>query len=350
MDRHDHQPPRRRTREQRELWRLIIAAMRDTDRILTSVADDIVAIIRRYGVIDATTRPAIMREIDRVLDAAFGLTQRAALTSLLYRTILTHTDRAAAAPFAAAIRDIRDGLTRRDPRLWERVRLRLLQGGKGPDDVLARVYGVLDGPGAQRQRILRAGKLDPQRRWVPRERWNTRTGYRLSDRGWYGGRQIRRDIDDRLRQGMLRGEDPLRVARDLEQYLRPEAAPTQYTQDGRIVRRNMTAAPRSGWGSTWARRLVRTEVSRLHGAATIEAAKAMPVETNIRWNVSNRHSHIDNCTENAMLDPFDLGAGVYPPDEVPDFPGHPSCVCTLSPVVGSREDVLDAIVAQYGGL
>lgn len=342
--------PRRRSPEQMQLWRLTIAAIRDIDALFARVAADIRRIVEAATSITAATRSGIMREIDRVLNRAFGLTQRAALTSELFRIMLIHTDKAAAAPFASMFERVEAAVMRRSPSLWGRIRLRLLQGGLGPDDRFARVYGALNGPVAQRQRILRSGLLDPQRRWVPKERWNTSTGYRLSDRGWKQGRRVRKNIDTIIREGMVNGDDPLRTARKLEQYLTPEAAPLIYTEDGRIIRRNMTAAPRSGHGSTWARRLMRTEVARMHGAATIEMAKVTPGVTGVQWLLSNAHADPDECTDNAERDAYGLGPGVYPPDSVPRFPNHPNDVCCLAPAVKSREAMVDDLVAKYAGV
>src|SRR5699024_11072391 len=145
-----------------------------------------------------------------------------------FRVILRNTDRAAAAPYTRMFQRMERVATQSSPSLWGRVRLRLLSGGRGPNDRIATVYAALNGPVAQQQRVLRTGLLDPARRWVPKERWNTATGYRLSDRGWKQGRLIRSNIDDILRQGMLEGDDPLLVARKLERYLNPEAAPLIY--------------------------------------------------------------------------------------------------------------------------
>lgn len=335
---------------QRELWQLTIDAIRDVDRVFAGVADEVYVIVAGFPVINATTRPIIMRRIDAVLNRAFGSTQRAAVTSDLFRVILRNTDRAAAAPYVRMFQRMERVATQSSPSLWGRVRLRLLSGGRGPNDRIATVYAALNGPVAQQQRVLRTGLLDPQRRWVPKERWNTATGYRLSDRGWKQGRLIRSNIDDILRQGVREGDDPLLVARKLERYLNPEAAPLIYRQDGRIIMRDITKAPRSGHGSTWARRLARTEMSRIHGAATIQAVKDVPFTAGIQWMLSNRHTHPDACTDNARRDAHGMGPGIYPVDKVPRFPNHPNDLCVLSPWLPPRDVILDELVKTYGGL
>lgn len=328
---------------QRELWRLVVDAVAAVDDVFRTVARDVRRILDLTPTLTKATRPGILRQIDRVLDRAFGLTRRAALISDLFRTILIHTDRAAAAPFQSLFRALERAVMERSPALWPRIRLRLLTGGRGEADKLARVFAAVNGPTAQTQRVLRAASLDPNRRWV------RPGGYRLSDRVWKQGRAVRRNIDDILRDGIRRGDGPLTVAERLEQYLNPDAAPTKYLRDGRLVTRNVSRTP-WGYGSSYARTLARTELMRVNGMATVEAAKMTPGVRGVQWRLSNAHSDQDECDDNARRDRYGLGAGVYPANNVPRYPNHSNELCVLTIAMKPRNEVVDDLVAMYGGL
>jgi hypothetical protein len=159
---------------------------------------------------------------------------------------------------------------------------------------------------------------------------------------------VRREIDRVLRDGMRKGESAVDLAAKLERYLNPDKAPLSFRRNGQIVRRNVTKAPYGKAGSSFARSLARTEITRAHGVAVIESAKVTPGVLGVRWRLSAGHSEIDQCDDNATQDRYGLGPGVYPPRDVPRYPNHPSDICALVPVVASREEVLDAIVQRYG--
>lgn len=183
--------------------------------------------------------------------------------------------------------------------------------------------------------------------------WRDSRGYVLSDRIWRARRAVRDQIDQILRQALANGTDALEVAKVLEQYLNPDHAPIRDVF-GRLIRNQkksiVTRAPgRGGMGSFPARRLARTEITRAHGIATIEAAKRTPFATGVKWNLSGRHPKSDPCDENARRDEYKLGAGVYPPEKVPQYPNHPMCLCTLSTVTENDVDaVVDRLREQYG--
>jgi hypothetical protein len=110
-----------------------------------------------------------------------------------------------------------------------------------------------------------------------------------------------------------------------------------------------TMQPRGGHGSNPARRLARTEIVRVHGMATIEATRITPGAKGVQWRLSNRHPKLDICTEHAEYGGSDgLPTGVYTVDELPEYPAHPNEICTLVPVMESREKVIDMLVEEYG--
>ena len=184
-------------------------------------------------------------------------------------------------------------------------------------------------------RQAKADALDDTRSWVdPR-------GFTLSDRIWSARASDRAAIEGILREGIAAGEDPLLVARRLEVYLTPEGRRLETTTPP--VRRGTPEEYRSGKGSYAARRLARTEITRAHGQATIQAAERNPFVTGVRWNLSPSHPKVDICDEHASRD-TGLGRGVYRVRDVPRYPAHPHCLCNLAPVVA--EDAIHTIVAQ----
>ena len=194
---------------------------------------------------------------------------------------------------------------------------------------------IRGGAFGQASRQAKADALDDTRTWIdPR-------GRALSDRLWSARASDRAAIERILREGIAAGEDPLAVARRLEVYLTPEGR--RLTTTTPPIRRGTPEEYRSGRGSYAARRLARTEITRAHGQATIQAAARNPFVVGVRWNLSPSHPKVDICDEHAGRD-VGLGRGVYPVEAVPRYPAHPHCLCNLSPVVA--EDAIQTIVAQ----
>ena len=340
------------TGPQRDAFELVRAAIRAVDGVFARLSQRIGAIVRGF------TRPerrAILRQIDVLLDAAFGLTQRAALVSELFVTIVRATDPAVERPALRLLERIGTIVRRRDPLLWRRIEPRLRA------DLGLRVWSLdttdLTDPAswqraaqALRQasaptRLARSRTLDPNRAWVNGSR------YRLSDRVWRQGRIVRRNIDAEIRAAIRRGDSAVELADRLEAYLNPERAPVRFYADGRMVSQFTTSKPTgAGHGSVYARTLARTEIMRIHGAATIEAAKVTPGVLGIRWRLSGSHPEIDACDDNASRSSRGLPRGVYRVDEVPRYPNHPNDLCVLVPEMLPAGDVVDLIVKQYGGV
>lgn len=181
---------------------------------------------------------------------------------------------------------------------------------------------ILGGVEGARRREQLAADLDDTRSWVDPN------GYRLSDRLWNARQSDREQIDGLLRQSIAAADDPIRTARKLEQFLTPLGAS------------QVSAAPRSGKGLYAARRLARTETTRAFGQGTIEAAKRSRFVTKIRWRLSGRYNpKIDNgqCADNV---------GEYYPEEVPRYPAHPNCRCTLLPIAEDPQKVAEYLRRQ----
>lgn len=323
--------------EQRHLRDDVISGVRAVDAVFRRLSDDV---LRIMGVMPSPlsllAKRRAMRLIDRVLDQTFGLTQRAALVSELFTVITRATEATALGVFDRAINRVRDAVESVRPGWWTRI-------VNGPVQTpFTRVVADINGPATVRQRAIRADYFDPQRRWVEPK------GYRLSDRVWKGGREVRREIDRILQDGIRNGTSAVDLADQLERYLNPDKAPLSYRKDGRIIRKNTTRTPYGKAGSSYARALARTEIARSHGVAVIESAKVTPGVRGVQWRLSGSHPEPDECDDNASRDRYGLGAGVYPPDEVPRYPNHPNDICTLLPAMKSRADMLDELVKEYG--
>lgn len=205
-----------------------------------------------------------------------------------------------------------------------------------------------------------ADAFDDTRSWVDAR------GYRLSDRLWSARQADRAAIDSILRAGIASGEDPLKTARRLEDYLLPAGRPVRDPKTGRLVLWKkdeagnplrdtsgklvpaqgngvITRTPRSGAGSYAARRLARTEVTRAFGQATTQAAALNPFTEGVQWNLSHSHGRPDECDENARGHSSGLPPGVYLPNEFPRYPNHPHDLCYPTPYI-TRD--ADSVVAQ----
>jgi len=332
------------TPEQEELVRLVRQSVSATQSQMGALWEQIEAVFAEYGDDELTDamRLRIMEDINVVLAQVYGSSAAAAVNSTMFAAITDVTDAAALAPYQRAISGLKAAVERKVVGFWETTIEPL--ANVSSSDPLLRVVGMLNAPQAERRRILRSGELDPNRRWV------NGSGYSLSDRIWRQGQDIRSKIDQELRDGIRGGRGPRTIARELETHLNPDFAPVEYTEDGRIIRRNMTLTGGSGWGSTPARRLARTEVTRVYGAAVVKSAEDVPGVKGVGWLLSASHPRRDVCDDHATANLYDLGPGVYPPGEVPTFPPHPACLCTLTRVPEDTDAFVDKLVTKYGRL
>jgi hypothetical protein len=156
------------------------------------------------------------------------------------------------------------------------------------------------------------GTYDPFHQWVDPN------GYRLSDRIWRTSIDVRSRIDRLLEYHISRGTSAVEIADLLEPFLTPGAL------------RQRTVRPYGTEGSYAARRLARTEITAAAGRATVNASTANPFVNHMQWRLSGSHPKIDICDQYARGGPN--GDGIYPLGEVPPYPPHPHCLCSLLPV------------------
>jgi hypothetical protein len=282
----------------------------------------------------------LLRKIKGRIKGAYGATRNTAIKSAIYLAITRNTDLAAQAVIYDFLRSLEQQLADADKATWDTIASELLDGGTGPDDEFARAYISMRGFDSNQRRLERSGLLDPNRRWV------NGSGYRLSDRVWASGEQIRRMLDKTLMEGVRRGEGPITIARRLEGYLNPDYAPVRYESTGRIIRIKLPGRVRGG-GANAARVLARTEIQQMHHAATIVAVDSIDIDgAGIKWALSPSHPRIDICDSHARGSSRGFPRGVYTTSELPGIP-HPQCLCSKQPWMPSRDEVLRQLTERY---
>lgn len=321
---------------------IIRSAIREIDGIGRDVSDDVIGIFARYGDdrISLTDVRKIMRDVDRVIDRAYGSTPTRARKSAVFMSIVRHTDLATETSFRAVYRSVRRKAAWRNPRRW----INIERAMRTSSDPFAETYMSLFGPDARRRAIARTGFLDPNRRWV------NPNGYRLSDRVWKAGRKNRRRINNALRKGVREGRGPITIGKELERYLNPRYAPVEYRGNGQIIRTNKYK--RNPSGVSYARQLARTEVQHMAHASTREAVQSIEwLGAGIEWALSNAHPRVDICDTLAARGSNGYPRGVYTPGDFPAVP-HPGCLCSARAWLPDRETVLNALERRYlrGGI
>jgi hypothetical protein len=78
-------------------------------------------------------------------------------------------------------------------------------------------------------------------------------------------------------------------------------------------------------------RLIRTETAKAYGTGAIYDAQQDQDAVGIRVSLSAIHEGYCICDFFTEADMYGMGPGVYPKDEVPEFPFHPHCMCLLDP-------------------
>ncbi|GKV54248.1 hypothetical protein NCCP2222_01950 [Sporosarcina sp. NCCP-2222] len=199
-------------------------------------------------------------------------------------------------------------------------------------------------------RILNKAKID----WKPIERvyfrkhaaaveaMQTRVikGLTLSDRIWGQSRVARQSMGAIIQEAIAAGEHPYRVAEMLEGFVRNGAKSLVSQYPDMIARLEGNIPMDMCYESL---RLARTEMAAAFGEAAMQAAEINPSNEGIRWSTSNGGNTCDKCKEIASKD-NGLGPGVYRLHEMPEYPAHPNCLCTLSEVVEELDSFVDRLI------
>lgn len=125
-----------------------------------------------------------------------------------------------------------------------------------------------------------------------------------------------------INNGILTNKSAREIANDVAQFIRPDVP---------------------GGVSYAAKRLGRTEINNAFHETTRRAAAAQPWVEGMKWNLSGSHPRPDICNEFADQDGYNLGSGVYPPNETPGKP-HPQCLCFLTTMTMNRKDFLNSLL------
>lgn len=156
----------------------------------------------------------------------------------------------------------------------------------------------------------------------------TKKGLFLSDRIWQQGEKFRNTMRDIIQEAVATGQDAVKTARMLQQYVR-QGAMTLARDYPNMMKRMGGRIP--GNISYEALRLARTETSAAFGEGTVAAAQVAPSYQGMKWVLSNTHPIADICDTLADHDEG-LGRGVFKPGEEPPYPAHPNCLCALVPI------------------
>ena len=164
----------------------------------------------------------------------------------------------------------------------------------------------------------------------------TKKGLFLSDRIWQQGEKFRNTMRDIIQEAVATGQDAVKTARMLQQYVR-QGAMTLARDYPNMMKRMKGRVP--GNISYEALRLARTEMTAAFGEGTIAAARVSPSYIGMKWVLSHNHPVVDICDTLAEHDEgLGLGPGVYPPGNEPPYPAHPNCLCALVPIHEDPEE------------
>lgn len=322
-------------------YQWIADAVKASDDVIKDAADQVIESLLNLSTgddaVDHALRSQFLKSIEPIVQRTFSRRGGEVETSALYRVVKERSAAAFLSQYKTSLDDLDEimkpyGWWQNAKEYWANAPLSVVER-----DDLATAYQMLYGPHVDQQRLLNSKLFDPQRKWVDRN------GYRLSDRIWKQGDAYRARIDEIVQRGIRQGWSAEKLAGELRQYIDPAYARLRYTKSGRIYRTS-SYSPNA---ASAARRLARTEITRVSGQATIDRARVVPGVQGIRWRLSASHPGDDSCNPHAEEDLYGLGAGVYPLDNVPPYPSHPNCMCTLVPSHEPREVTRRKIVEKY---
>lgn len=147
-------------------------------------------------------------------------------------------------------------------------------------------------------------------------------GLKLSDRIWRVGEHWRNAIARVVEDGVARGLDARKMAREVQKYLLPGG----WTPHKLETRRRL-GVPKDV--SYEAMRLARTEMNNAFHEASIMANRAAPSYRGVYWRLSESHPEPDACDDLASNMTYGE-PGFYPEGKEPPKP-HPQCFCYLVP-------------------
>lgn len=167
----------------------------------------------------------------------------------------------------------------------------------------------------------------------------TKKGLFLSDRIWQQGENFRNTMRDIIQEAVATGQDAVKTARMLQQYVR-QGKSTLAANYPNMMERMGGRIPKDICYE--ALRLARTEMTAAFGEGTVAAARMSPSYIGMKWVLSHSHPVVDICDTLAEHDEG-LGRGVYSPGNEPPLPAHPNCICTLVSVHEEPEKFVERL-------
>lgn len=167
----------------------------------------------------------------------------------------------------------------------------------------------------------------------------TKNGMKLSDRVWQTSDNARENMRSIILDGVARGRDAVKVARELEQYVKQGAATMAGDYPGMMARIGKRVPKDISYEAL---RLARTEMSMAFMEGTYAAGRTTPAYKGVRWLLSSSHPMPDECDSLASADLYGLGAGGYPAGDEPPLP-HPQCLCVASPLAENTQEFVERL-------
>lgn len=165
--------------------------------------------------------------------------------------------------------------------------------------------------------------------------------YKLADKIWEKSRKYRDTINSILEVSVLEGKDCTKVAKMIETYAR-KGRKTFVDSYPNMIKRIGNRVP---IGLNYeSLRLARTEMTRAYGEGVKAAAMINPGTNGVRFMLSQAHPKMDICDDKCECDDFGMGFGVYPLDQIPEYPFHPNCLCIMMPVIINPNDLVNKLL------
>ena len=154
----------------------------------------------------------------------------------------------------------------------------------------------------------------------------------LSKRIWGESMESARIIKELIKEGI--NVDQAKIAPLLEKYV--EYGKDKLVKDyPNLKRRLKNRFPKNTTFNTY--RLINNEMSKLFFETSKSEYENNEYVSAVKWLLSNNRNKEDGCEcwNYAYNNSYGLGAGVYPPDGVPDRP-HVLCQCSIAPISSRR--------------
>ncbi|MBP7892722.1 MAG: hypothetical protein KA063_04210 [Firmicutes bacterium] len=167
----------------------------------------------------------------------------------------------------------------------------------------------------------------------------TRNGPDETVRIWKTSDNARDNIRSIILDGVARGRDSAKVARDLERYVKQGAATMAGDYPGMMARIGKRVPKDLRYEAF---RLVRSEMSMAFMEGTYATGRVNPAYKGVRWLLSSSHPMPDIRDDLASADLYGLGPGGYPAGDEPSYP-RANCLCTVAPLAEDMTEFVERL-------